>query len=67
VWATTQQVHPRIVHGLRRRLFARVAERFAPPQIEELVWRITQCAAFNWHNEFLELDVEAGVNVVPVH
>jgi AhpD family alkylhydroperoxidase len=61
VWATMHDVHPRIVHALRRRLFARLAERFSPPQIEELVWRIAQCVAFNWHNEFLELDVEPGV------
>ncbi len=55
-WANLNDVDPRAVQTLRRRLYARLAERFSPRQIEELVWRITQCVAFNWHNEFLELD-----------
>jgi len=62
VWAGMQApaagVHPRVVHRMRRRLFDRLAARFSPRQIEELVWRTTQCAAFNWHNELLELDLE---------
>ena len=62
VWAGLQApasgVHPRVVHGRRRRLFERLTARFSPQQIEELVWRTTQCAAFNWHNELLELDLE---------
>jgi hypothetical protein len=31
--------------------------------IEELTWRTAQCVAFNWHNDFLELEVgpEAAV------
>jgi AhpD family alkylhydroperoxidase len=66
VWAPTHGVHPGHVHALRRRLFARLAERFSAQQIEELVWRITQCVAFNWHNEFLELDVEPGVDRLPL-
>jgi len=53
--------HPRVVHRLRRELFDRLAARFSPRQIEELVWRTTQCAAFNWHNELLELDLEPEV------
>ena len=57
--APTAGVHPRTVHRLKRRLFDRLAARFTPRQIEELVWRTTQCAAFNWHNELLELDLEA--------
>lgn len=61
VWAVVHDVHPRVVHALRRRLFARLRDHFSPPQLEELVWRIAQCVAFNWHNEFLELDVEPGV------
>jgi AhpD family alkylhydroperoxidase len=56
VWAVVHDVPPRVVHALRRRLYARLGERFSPQQIEELVWRVTQCVAFNWHNEFLELD-----------
>jgi hypothetical protein len=67
LWAGMQApaagVHPRAVHELRRRLFARLAARFSPRQIEELVWRTTQCVAFNWHNDFLELDVEPDVTV----
>jgi hypothetical protein len=55
-WARVHEVHPRLVHGLRRRLHARLAERFSSRQIEELTWRFAQCVAFNWHNEFLELD-----------
>ena len=54
-------VHPRAVHHLRRELFDRLSARFTPRQIEELVWRTTQCAAFNWHNELLELDLEPEV------
>lgn len=58
-------VHPRVVHRLRRRLIDRLRERFSPRQIEELTWRIVQCVAFNWHNDFLELDVEPGVTPRP--
>lgn len=64
VYALTSGVHPRVVHALRRRLHGRLAQRFSPRQIEELVWRTTQCVAFNWHNDLLELDLEP--QVVPV-
>jgi hypothetical protein len=56
IYARTTDVHPRVVHALRRRLHARLGERFTPRQIEELTWRFTQCVAFNWHNEFLEVE-----------
>ena len=56
IHARTADVHPRVVHALRRRLHARLVERFSARQIEELTWRIVQCVAFNWHNEFLEID-----------
>ena len=56
VHARTADVHPRVVHALRRRLHAKLATRFSPREIEELTWRFTQCVAFNWHNEFLELE-----------
>jgi AhpD family alkylhydroperoxidase len=63
VWAGVfphvADVHPRVVHALRRRLHARLAERFSPSQIEELTWRFAQCVAFNWHNDFLELENES--------
>jgi hypothetical protein len=59
IHARTADVHPRAVHALRRRLHARLAERFSARQIEELTWRFAQCVAFNWHNEFLELDAPA--------
>ena len=62
VWAGLRAPHPRLVHRLRRRLFDRLAAVFSPRQIEELVWRTTQCAAFNWHNELLELDLEPEVS-----
>jgi AhpD family alkylhydroperoxidase len=55
-WANLNDVHPRVVQTLRRRLYTRLAGRFSPRQREELVWRITQCVAFNWHNEFFELE-----------
>jgi len=62
VWSGMQApaagVHPRVVHRARRRLFDRLGARFTPRQIEELVWRTTQCAAFNWHNDLLELEPE---------
>jgi AhpD family alkylhydroperoxidase len=65
LWAGMQApaagVHPRAVHELRRRLFDRLTANFSPRQIEELVWRTTQCVAFNWHNELLELDLEREV------
>lgn len=60
-------VHPRNVHALRRRLFARLREQFSARQIEELVWRTTQCVAFNWHNDFLELDLETPAPAVAGH
>ena len=56
IHARSADVHPRVVHALRRRLHARLASRFSARQIEELTWRFAQCVAFNWHNEFLELD-----------
>jgi hypothetical protein len=54
-------VHPRVVQRLRRRLLGRLRERFSERQIEELTWRIVQCVAFNWHNDFFELDLEPSV------
>jgi len=65
IHAVTAPVHPRVVHRLRRRLFGLLAERFSPRQLEELVWRTTQCVAFNWHNDFFELDLEPGVVPTP--
>ena len=65
VYPHVAPVPSRIVHTLRRRLFALLAEHFTSRH-EELVWRITQCVAFNWHNEFLEIDVEPGVTPLPV-
>lgn len=62
IYPHVTDTHPRAVHRLRRRLFARLAARFSPRQIEELLWRVAQCAAFNWHNDFLELDIEPGVS-----
>jgi AhpD family alkylhydroperoxidase len=62
VWVGLQAPHPSAVHRRRRQLFERLAAAFSPRQIEELVWRTTQCAAFNWHNELLELDLEPEVS-----
>ena len=64
VWAGLRAPHPAAVHRRRRRLFEHLAAVFSPRQIEELVWRTTQCAAFNWHNELLELDLEPEVSPV---
>ena len=61
IYPHAADVHPRVVHRLRGRLMARLRAHFSEPQIEELTWRIVQCVAFNWHNDFLELDVEPGV------
>ena len=61
VYAPTGDVHPRTVQRLRRRLLGRLRERFSARQIEELTWRIVQCVAFNWHNDFFELDLEPEV------
>lgn len=66
VYPHVAPVPPRTVHTLRRRLYARLAARFSPREIEELTWRITQCAAFNWHNDALEVDLEPGVSALPV-
>src|SRR5262245_3098506 len=66
VYPHVADVHPRTIHALRRRLFAALAEHFSRQQIEELTWRTAQCVAFNWHNEFLELEVEPGVRAVEV-
>jgi AhpD family alkylhydroperoxidase len=65
VYPHVANVAPRVVHRLRRRLFERLEAHFTSRQIEELVWRIAQCVAFNWHNEFLEIDVEPGVTPLP--
>jgi hypothetical protein len=46
---------------LRRRLLGRLREHFSERQVEELTWRIVQCVAFNWHNDFFELDLEPEV------
>jgi AhpD family alkylhydroperoxidase len=61
IYPHAADVHPHLVHRLRRRLMDRLRQRFTERQIEELTWRIVQCVAFNWHNDFLELDVEPGV------
>jgi len=61
IYPHAADVHPRVVHRLRGRLMARLRAHFSERQIEELTWRIVQCVAFNWHNDFLELDVEPGV------
>jgi len=65
IYAGTAGVHPRVVHRLRRRLFGLLRAHFSPRQLEELVWRTTQCVAFNWHNDFFELDVEPEVAPTP--
>jgi AhpD family alkylhydroperoxidase len=62
IYAPTAAVHPRLVQRLRRRLLGRLRERFSARQIEELTWRIVQCVAFNWHNDFFELDLEPEVS-----
>ena len=61
IYPHTADVHPRVVHRLRRRLLGRLREQFSERQIEELTWRIVQCVAFNWHNDFFELDLEPDV------
>ncbi len=66
MYAHVAPVHPRVIHALRRRLFGALAEHFSRQQIEELTWRTTQCVAFNWHNEFLELDLEPEIRPAQV-
>ena len=65
VWSGTyapqHQIHPQHIYELKHRLIKRLKTHFTPHQMEELLWRITQCVAFNWHNDFLELDIESGV------
>ena len=61
IYALQYAVHPRHVAQLKHRLFAKLQTHFSPQQLEELTWRITQCVAFNWHNDFLELTMEDGV------
>ena len=61
IYPHTADVHPRVVQRLRRRLLGRLREQFSERQIEELTWRIVQCVAFNWHNDFFELDLEPEV------
>jgi AhpD family alkylhydroperoxidase len=61
IYPHTGDVHPRVVQRLRRRLLGRLREQFSERQIEELTWRIVQCVAFNWHNDFFELDLEPSV------
>lgn len=66
VWPHVEPVQPRTLAALRRRLLARLAERFEPRALEELVWRTAQCVAFNLHNDFFGLDLEAGVSPAPL-
>ena len=65
VWAGLQApsagVPPGAIHRVKRALFDRLTARFTPRQVEELLWRTTQCVAFNWHNDILELDLEPDV------
>ncbi|GIX49802.1 MAG: hypothetical protein KatS3mg131_4013 [Candidatus Tectimicrobiota bacterium] len=61
IYAPQHQVPPGHVYRLKHRLFAKLQAHFTPRQIEELLWRIVQCVAFNWHNDFLELDLEPEV------
>jgi len=65
IYALGARVHPRVVQRLRRRLLGLLERHFSPRQLEELVWRTTQCVAFNWHNDFWELDPEAEDAVTP--
>lgn len=58
VYAQVHDIHPRVVYKERKLLHAALRDSFSSQQIEELVWRITQCAAFNWHNTFLEIQAE---------
>lgn len=63
VWAgthaQTHDVHPSAVQTARVAVHERLRTRFTPRQIEELTWRVVQCVAFNWHNDFLEIEFEA--------
>ena len=61
IYPHAADVHPRVVQRLRWRLLGRLREHFSERQIEELTWRIVQCVAFNWHNDFFELDLEPEV------
>jgi len=61
IYPHAADVHPRVVQRLRRRLLGRLREHFSERQVEELTWRIVQCVAFNWHNDFFELDLEPEV------
>src|SRR3989475_5579504 len=51
-------VGPRLVHHPRPRRLRPLAPRLSPPPIEGLIWRTTQCVAFNWDNDLVELDTE---------
>lgn len=66
VYSHVAAVPPGVVRGLRQRLFGLLRAQFTARQIEELIWRITQCVAFNWHNEFLEIDIEPTVTPLAV-
>ena len=66
VYPHVADVHPRVVHRLRRRLVGLLREHFSARQLEELTWRLAQCVAFNWHNDFFELDIEPEVAPRPV-
>jgi len=65
VWSGTygqaHKVPQRIIYENKKRIFQSLEKFFGKQQIEELVWRITQCVAFNWHNDFLEIDIEEEV------
>ncbi|NEP14689.1 MAG: hypothetical protein F6K14_31735 [Symploca sp. SIO2C1] len=60
-YAKAHQVPQRIIYEHRQRIFKALEEKFNKQQIEELVWRTTQCVAFNWHNDFFEIDLETNI------
>lgn len=64
IYAQAHNIHPRVIFHERNKIHDRLISSFSPQQIEELVWRTTQCIAFNWHNDFLEIDIEPSV--IPV-
>ena len=49
---------------VRDEIFERLRAHFSDEQIVELTWRIALCGAFNRFNDVLQLDIEAGVDVL---
>jgi uncharacterized peroxidase-related enzyme len=51
---------------VRDGLISRLKQHFSDEQLVELTWRIALCGAFNRFNDVLQIDMEDGVQEIPL-